>query len=207
MNINTANETKVYDYKNYWDMDTFAKSQGYKGENDEDFLKDFNFDDLKNWSDSAKWDWLGDESNRAIEWVLQDYKTLETNYYVCTVANLEYWNAKGQTEITPLQKITDIFNGYRCYIELTEVYEGDNYLRFEISHHDGSDSYYIFFNTVEYNETLEEDIEQDILNGLDYDYYKPQTEKYNGLIQNIVNEYNADYINSSVDIKQAWHKQ
>lgn len=117
------------------------------------------------------------------------------------VANLEKWNGKAQTKITILENITDIFS-YRGGIELTAVYEGENCLKFCISHHDGNDYYYIFFNTVEYNEGLPQELEDCILNGLEYKAYKPMEKEYYNLIYNIVDKYNQDYINSCINIKQ-----
>lgn len=200
LHIDTNKETCVFNSENYYTMEDFAKSLDYTGVNDEYFLEDYGVNDLEDWSDIAQIDWLGEQKNADIDSILEDYQSLETNYYISCIANLERWNGKAQTEITTLGNITDIFS-YRGCIELTAIYEGVNYLRFEISHHDGNDSYLLFFNTVEYNETLAEDLENCITDGLEYQIYKPQDKEYNKLIYTIVDKYNQDYLNSCVIIK------
>ena len=200
LNIDTTKETQAFNSKNYYTMEDFAKSLDFTGVTDEYFLADYDLEDLENWSDERRNDWLGDQKNASIDSILEDYRLLEINYYISCIANLERWNGKATTEITTLGNITDIFS-YRGCIELTAIYEGVNYLRFEISHHDGNDSYILFFNTVEYNETLAEDLENCILDGLEYNVYKPQDKEYNELIQNIVDKYNQDYIDSCVNVK------
>lgn len=123
-------------------------------------------------------------------------------YYISSVAWLEKWNTKGYSEITPLEKISDIFN-YGCSAcELTDIYEGQNYLKFCISHYDGNDVYYLFFNEKEYNSSLLDDIENCILDGLDYDYYKPLENKYNNMIKDIIKEYDIDYLKSCININK-----
>lgn len=201
LNIDTTKETQVFDYQEYWDMDTFAKSQGYDGAEDPEFMEDYGTDDFVDWSDIAKMDWLGEQQKADIDSLLDDYQSLEVNYYIAMVANLEKWNGKAQAGITILENITDIFS-YRGSIELTAIYEGENYLKFCISHHDGDDTYYVFFNTVEYNEGLCQELEDCILNGLAYKVYKSMEKEYYNLIYNIVDKYNQDYINSCINIKQ-----
>lgn len=201
LNIDTTKETQVFDYRNYWDMDTFAKSQGFNGVNDETFLAHFELDDLGDWSDNQQFEWLGSYKDIDLQDILFSYEPLELNYYISMVANLEKWNGKAQTEITVLENITDIFSYRGCY-DLTAIYEGENYLKFDISHHDGNDTYYVFFNTVEYNEGLAQELEDCILNGLDYKTYKPMEKEYYNLIYNVVDKYNQDYINSCINIKQ-----
>lgn len=200
LNINTTKETQIFNSENYYTMEDFAKSQDYTGVNDEYFLEDYGVEDLENWSDERRNDWLNDQKNADINSILEDYQSLEINYYISCITNLERWNGKAQTEIQTIQNISDIFS-YRGCIELTAIYEGVNYLRFEISHHDGNDTYLLFFNTVEYNETLAEDIEDRITNSLEYHVYKPQDKEYNTMISNIVDKYNQDYINSCVNVK------
>lgn len=85
---------------------------------------------------------------------------------------------------------------------LTDIFEGENYIKFCISHHDGNDEYYLFFNEKEYNSSLLDDIENCILDGLDWDYYKPREKEYCPMIESIVNKYDTDYINSCVTIKE-----
>ena len=201
LNIDTTKETQVFDYNDYWDMDTFAKSQGYNGAEDPEFMEDRGIDDIGDWSMCAKDNWLGEQKNIDIDSILDYYQSLELNYYIYMVANLEKWNGKAQTEITQLENITDIFS-YKGSIELTAIYEGENYLKFCISHHDGNDIYYVFFNTVEYNEGLPQELEDCILNGLEYRVYKPLEKEYYNLIYDIVYKYNQDYINSCVNVVQ-----
>ncbi len=205
LNIDTTKETQVFDYSNYRNMDTFAKYQGFDGVNDETFLANFGIEDLGNWSDNQQFEWLGSYRDIDSKDILFSYEPLEVNYYISMVSNLERWNGKAQTEITQLENMTDIFS-YRGSIELTAIYEGENYLKFDISHHDGNDTFYIFFNTVEYNEELAQELEDCILNGLDYKAYKPMEREYYNMIYSLVDKYNQDYINSCINIKEEWKK-
>lgn len=58
------------------------------------------------------------------------------------------------------------------------------------------------YNKKEYNSSLLDDIENCILDGLDYDLYKPLENEYCDIIKNIVNKYDTDYIKSCVCIKE-----
>ena len=198
--IDTTKEKHIFDNSNYYYLDDFAKFQGYKNCDDVEFLRDWNIEDVAEWSDGHISDWLNEMENFDIDFILGEYKALEDRYYISCVANLEYWNRSGQTVITLLEKIIDIFNyGCSSFI-LTDIFEGENYIKFCISHHDGNDEYYIFFNEKEYNESLLDDIENCILNGLDYDVYKQREKEYCSMIENIVNKYDTDYINSCIKV-------
>lgn len=202
LHINTTKEKHIFDNTNYYYLEDFAKYQGFNSWQDVEFLRDWNIEDVAEWSDGHISDWLNDIMNYDIDFILNEYKSLEDKYYISCVANLETWNTKGITEITPLEKIIDIFN-YRCHIELTDIFEGENYIKFCISHHDGNDTYYLFFNEQEYNSSLLDDIENCILDGLDYDCYKPHEKEYCSMIKNIVNKYNIDYIKSCINVHNA----
>lgn len=200
--IDTTKEKHIFDNSNYYYLDDFAKYQGFKSWQDVEFLECWNIEDVAEWSDGHISDWLNEIKNFDLDFILGEYKTIEDRYYISCVANLEYWNRSGQTVITPLEKITDIFNyGCSSFI-LTDIFEGENYVKFCISHHDGNDTYYLFFNEKEYNSSLLNDIENCILDGLDYDYYKPREKEYCSMIENIVNKYDTDYINSCVNIQK-----
>lgn len=202
LHIDTTKENHVFNNSNYYYLDDFAKYQGFNSWQDVEFLRDWNIEDVAEWSDGHISDWLDEQKNYDINFILEEYEQIEKQYYISCVANLEYWNRSGQTVITPLKKITDIFN-YGCSMyTLTDIYEGENYIKFCISHHDGNDKYYLFFNEKEYNSSLLEDIENCILDGLDYDYYKPHEKEYCSMIENIVNKYDTDYINSCVSIQE-----
>lgn len=202
LNINPKTEKHIFDNKNYYYLDDFAKYQGFTSYKDKEFLRDWNIEDVKEWSDGHISDWLDEIENFDLDFILGEYKALEDRYYISCVANLEYWNRSGQTVITPLEKIIDIFN-YGCSsFTITDIFEGENYVKFCISHHDGNDEYYLFFNEKEYNESLLDDIENCVLDGLDYDFYKPLEKEYCSMIKNIVNKYDTDYINSCVNIQE-----
>lgn len=200
LHIDTTKEKHIFDNSNYYYLDDFAKFNGYSGFKDKGFLDSFDIEDISEWSDGHVADWLDEQKNYELDFILEEYEQIEKQYYISCVANLEYWNRKGQTVITPLEKIIDIFN-YGCSdFTLTDIYEGENYLKFCISHHDGNDTYYLFFNEKEYNSSLLEDIENCILDGLDYDVYKPREKEYCSMIENIVNKYNTDYIKSCIKV-------
>lgn len=201
LNINTKTEKHIFDNSRYYYLDNFAKFQGFKSWQDVEFLECWNIDDVAEWSDGHVSDWLNEMAQYDLDFILNEYKSLEDRYYISCVANLEYWNRSGQTKIKSLKKITDIFN-YNSSFILTDIFEGENYVKFCISHHDGNDTYYLFFNEKEYNSSLLEDIESCILDGLDWYYYKPREKEYCSMIENIVDKYNTDYINSCVTIKE-----
>lgn len=203
LNINPKTEKHIFDNSNYYYLDDFAKYQGFKSWQDVEFLRDWNIEDVAEWSDGHISDWLNEIKSYDLDFIMNEYKTLEDNYYISCVANLEYWNRSGQTTITPLKKITDIFN-YGCSdFILTDIFEGENYIKFCISHHDGNDTEYLFFNEREYNSSLLDDIESCILDGLDYDYYKPREKEYCSMIESIIDKYDTDYINSCINVKNA----
>lgn len=200
LNIDTTKEKHIFDNNNYYYLDDFAKYQGFKSWQDVEFLRDWNIEDVADWSDYRTAEWLDDMKSYDLDFILSEYKALEDKYYISCIANLQTWLHSGQTLIKPLQKITDIFD-YGCSMfELTDIYEGENYLKFCISHHDGNDIFYIFFNTEQYNESLLDDIENCILDGLDYDYYKPLEKEYCDMIKTIVKKYDTDYINSCINV-------
>lgn len=201
LNINPKTETYIFDNSNYYNLDDFAKFQGFKSWQDMEFLECWNIENVAEWSDGHVFDWLNEMAQYDLDFILDEYRALEDKYYISCVANLEYWNKSGQTKIKSLKKITDIFSYGSSFI-LTDIYEGENYIKFCISHHDGNDTYYLFFNEKEYNYSLLEDIESCILDGLDWNYYKPREKEYCSMIENIVNKYDTDYINSCVTIKE-----
>lgn len=201
-NINPKTEKHIFDNSNYYYLEDFAKYQGFNDWQDVEFLRDWDIEDIKEWSDGHISDWLNEMECYDLDFILGEYKTLEDKYYISCVANLKTWIHKGQTVITPLKEIRDIFN-YGCSMyTLTDIYEGENYVKFCISHHDGNDTYYLFFNEKEYNSSLLDDVENCILDGLDYDVYKPLEKEYCSMIKNIVNKYDTDYINSCVNIQE-----
>lgn len=203
LHIDTTKEQHIFNNSNYYYLDDFAKYQGFKNCDDVEFLQEWNIEDVAEWSDGRISDWLNQIKNYDLDFILGEYQALEKQYYISCVANLQTWLYSGQTRLKPLKAISDIFN-YGCSMfELTDIYEGENYLKFCISHHDGNDCYYIFFNTVEYNESLLDDIENCILDGLDYDVYKPLENEYCNMIQDIVNKYDTDYINSCINVYNA----
>lgn len=203
LNVNPKTEKHIFDNSNYYTLDDFARYQGFKSWQDMEFLRDWNIEDINSWSDGHTSDWLNEMEQYDLDFILGEYEQIEKQYYISCVANLEYWNRKGQTVITPLEKIIDIFN-YGCSsFTLTDIFEGEYYLKFCISHHDGNNIFYLFFNTVEYNESLLDDIENCILDGLDYDVYKPLEKEYCSMIENIIDKYDTDYLNSCVNIQNA----
>lgn len=173
LNINHKTEKHIFDKSKYYYLDNFAKFQGFKSWQDVEFLKYWNIEDVAEWSDGYVSDWLNEMEQYDLDFILNKYKYLEDRYYISCVANLEYWDGRGQTTITPLKKIIDIFN-YSCNFTITDIFEGKNYIKFCISHHDGNDKYYLFFNE----------------------------KKYCPIIESIVNKYDTDYINSCVTIKE-----
>lgn len=201
--VNPTKEKHVFSNRNFYYLDDFAKYQGFINSQDIEFLRDWNIEDVAEWSDGMIDMWLNEMKNYEIEYLLNEcYSVLEKTYYISCVSWIEKWNTKGYSEITLLEKISDIFD-YGCSAcELTDIYEGENYLKFCISHHDGNDVYYLFFNEQEYNKSLFDDIENCILDGLDYDYYKPLENKYNNMIGNIIQEYTIDYLKSCININQ-----
>ena len=200
LNINPKTEKHIFDNSRYYYLDNFAKFQGFKSWQDVEFLECWNIEDIEEWSDSHVSDWLDEIKQYDLDFILEEYEQIEKQYYISCIADIEYWNRDCQTTITPLEKITDIFN-YDCSdFILTDIYEGENYVKFCVSHHDGNDTYYLFFNEKEYNSSLLNDIENCILDGLDWDCYKPREKEYCSMIKNIVDKYDTEYINSCVTI-------
>lgn len=204
--VNPMTEKHIFCDNNYYCLEDFAKFNGYNGFRDKGFLDSFGIEDINEWSDGIVADWLSEQKNYELDFILDTYRLLEHSHYIVCVSWVEYWNTKGYTEITPLKKIMDILN-YRGAFELTDIYEGQNYLKFCISHHDGNDVYYLFFNEKEYNSSLSDDIENCILDGLDYDYYKPLENKYNNMIKDIIREYDIDYLKSCININKKLHSE
>ncbi len=128
LHIDTTKEKHIFDNSNYYYLDNFAKFQGFKSWQDVEFLECWNIEDIAEWSDGHVSDWLNETAQYDLDFILSEYKAMEDRYYISCVADLEYWNRSGQTFITPLEKITDIFNYGSSFI-LTDIYEGENYLQ------------------------------------------------------------------------------
>lgn len=196
--INKQSEKHIFDSNNYYYLDDYAKYNGYQGYNDPRFIDDFVLDKELIDNDLYISDWLAETKEYELNELLYCYVEEFKQYNIVCIANLETWNIKGQTKITPLEHIHDIFN-YRGQFDLTDIFEYDNCIKFCISHHDGNDKYYIFFNNEQYNKDLYDDVENSIIEYLDYDYYKEHSHEYEQLINNLCEKYDTDYIKSCIN--------
>ena len=202
LHIDTTKEICVFDNSNYYYLDDYAKMQGYKGYNDISFIHDFNLEDYPYENDIFIDEWLTDTRNYDIETLLNEYECLSKDYYIIGVAYLETWNKKGYSTITPIKNITDIFN-YGCSsCELIDIYEGEKYIKFDISHHDGNDTFYIFFSNEQYNIDLFDDLNNSVSDCINYEIYKKLENKCEDLYHKIIKEYDNNYLNNCISIRQ-----